>query len=422
MNELAHRLRTAVDTPALDEAELRQRVRRMRARRRVASVTTAVVAMAAAVVVATGIVSGLASDRTVEFADRPGQDRAADAAGSPTWRTLSEAPLTPRWGSVGAWTGTEYLVWGGYANGGSPDEEVADDGAAYDPATRRWRLLPRGPLPGMREAAAAWSGEELWIVGGAGGPNGYQDVLEAAAYDAGRDRWRRLPDPPVRALTAAWSPTAQAVVIGGPGGRGDGLELWTLSRNDTTWRMLPKLPDDAQPAGDDPFVSVVSAGRHVFVVSTRGILVFDLMAPTGWRGVGATVDLDARHYLTATAVDNGLLALVDDQVWQYRWRDSPEDGSWTAVPSPPVTVNANTRVTSISGGAQAVLYNTAAQAGAVLQTDRLSWQTLPPIPLRPRMDAVVIAHAPSDQSTNVFIWGGSTARNLPYVDGALLTN
>ena len=78
-------------------------------------------------------------------------DGAAYNPATDTWRTIAEGPV-PAGGAPtqvipeGVWTGSELVVWGGWA---SP---IA---AAYDPVTDRWRDLPPGPLADRQ--GQAWS-------------------------------------------------------------------------------------------------------------------------------------------------------------------------------------------------------------------------------------------------------------------------
>ena len=79
-----------------------------------------------------------------------------------TWRTIADGPV-PADGAPtqlipqGAWTGSEFVVWGGW---GDP---IA---AAYDPTTDRWRDLPPGPLePRAGQAVVAWA-DRVAVVGG----------------------------------------------------------------------------------------------------------------------------------------------------------------------------------------------------------------------------------------------------------------
>jgi hypothetical protein len=50
------------------------------------------------------------------------------------------------------------LVWGGH--GRVPDQGLQPlrDGAAYDPASARWRVLAAAPIGARLDHAAAWTG------------------------------------------------------------------------------------------------------------------------------------------------------------------------------------------------------------------------------------------------------------------------
>ncbi len=160
----------------------------------------------------------------VRFADAPEPETAREPAGlaEDIWSPLPPAPLSARWGSYSAWTGSQFVVWGGYAGGGTSEESTADDGAAYDPVAQRWRRLARAPLQGMYGGTGVWTGRELWLLGGNGDPNGRQTLSAAAAYEPAEDRWRRLPDVPLRVSAAAWSrQTGQAIIAGPDPATGD---------------------------------------------------------------------------------------------------------------------------------------------------------------------------------------------------------
>ena len=115
---------------------------------------------------------------------------AATRAGTPTpptagsWLRLPSAPIAPSGGVVSVWTGRQMLIFG-RAN---PDPALpwsADVAAAYNPATRTWRLLTPFPGPkGNYEGRywAAWTGKEMLVVG----PSDRQ------AFNPVTNRWRRL--------------------------------------------------------------------------------------------------------------------------------------------------------------------------------------------------------------------------------------
>lgn len=109
------------------------------------------------------------------FAD----DGAAYDPEADRWRTLPPAPLSARTAMAAVWTGREMLTWGGIGPPGVGDNgpldrilarrtllTPVDDGAAYDPAANRWRLLEPVPLLGRGFPIAAWDGEGMLLWGG----------------------------------------------------------------------------------------------------------------------------------------------------------------------------------------------------------------------------------------------------------------
>ena len=113
------------------------------------------------------------------------------------WRRIASVPLPGRAGHLAVWTGEEMVVWGGYLTA-SKRERYDGNGAAYDPATDVWRMLPRAPLPAGYSAMGAWTGEEVIVMASPMGikASDYPKFAEAAAYDPATDSWRELPRPP----------------------------------------------------------------------------------------------------------------------------------------------------------------------------------------------------------------------------------
>lgn len=123
------------------------------------------------------------------------------------WEVLPASPLSARYGSLAAWTGEEFLVVGGSVRTGAATEEYSPQGAAYNPATERWRPLPDAPFQLTDKSIAVWTGTELLVVGGAvpTGPGTAEWTSQAAAYAPQRNLWRRLPPAPLRPRWNAFS-------------------------------------------------------------------------------------------------------------------------------------------------------------------------------------------------------------------------
>jgi hypothetical protein len=204
---------------------------------------------------------------------------------------MASSPLAPRLSPASAWTGSEFVVWGGDArtDGRGP---ALTDGAAYDPNSDTWRSLPPAPVK-VRSPRSAWTGSELLIWSSAeNGPG--------IAYEPSSDTWRTIAAPPV-ALSEIDEPlwTGSFVVAFAPQGGGqpvgieydpredawrqlapsalwvvdatwvrDRVVAWGYDRRAATydpatnvWRDLPRVPAGECEGGPD---GLVTAGRAAF--------------------------------------------------------------------------------------------------------------------------------------------------------------
>ncbi|MGH2659408.1 MAG: hypothetical protein ACRDHS_07025 [Actinomycetota bacterium] len=119
------------------------------------------------------------------------------------WRTVSDAPIEPRFGVVTVWTGSRILVWGG-----GERSDPATDGALYDPATDGWTLMAPAPL-GLNQASGLWTGSEVIVFGSLLDNRNHAetDTSVGAAYDPATDTWRSLPPSELspQAASAVWA-------------------------------------------------------------------------------------------------------------------------------------------------------------------------------------------------------------------------
>jgi N-acetylneuraminic acid mutarotase len=187
-----------------------------------------------------------------------------------SWSELARSPLCGRFAAATAWTGAEFLVWGGQNCAGElcPADRAPRmaDGAAYDPERNRWRRLADSPLEGRDSAASVWTGRELIVWGGSGrtGP-----LADGAAYDPARDRWRPLAASPLSARSGAavaWTGSELVVwggigAVGGPG-EADGARY---DPEADTWAPLPAVAASAHAAP-----AAAWTGREVLVWASAG--------------------------------------------------------------------------------------------------------------------------------------------------------
>lgn len=129
-----------------------------------------------------------------------------------TWSELPASPLAGRSDPVFAWTGRELLIWGGW-DGGFRDPPYFDDGAAFDPLSGTWRMLPPAPIE-ARIAFSVWTGEELIVWGSRERAARRRD---GAAYDPISNAWRTIADGPVDITdgSAVW--TGEEMIVFGAG-------------------------------------------------------------------------------------------------------------------------------------------------------------------------------------------------------------
>lgn len=210
-------------------------------------------------------------------------DGAAYDPASGTWRRIAPSPLPPPSptslgaGQAAVWTGREMLVWGRVADTGSDPA-----GAAYDPSTDSWRELP--PLPGIGNVAPTlvWTGTEVIRFprpssanrdGDADSPpTGAAVTHEGDALDPEGGSWRALPSSGLSALAlavAAWT-GEELLVVGAPPPPGTDLPTGTRPSAryrpaDGAWHPMAPLPVSG------PFTAQVIGwtGTELLVVGTR---------------------------------------------------------------------------------------------------------------------------------------------------------
>jgi hypothetical protein len=109
------------------------------------------------------------------------------------WRALPASPLGPRDGSVVAWAGDRLVVWGGSTvlPDDAPEDaetELKNDGAAYVPATDRWIPVPAAPIAARTGADSVWTGTRFVVTGGYHEGDD-DDRLDGAAFDPVSGDW-----------------------------------------------------------------------------------------------------------------------------------------------------------------------------------------------------------------------------------------
>jgi hypothetical protein len=283
-----------------------------------------------------------------------------------TWRAMRLPPIDGRSEHAMVWTGKEAVVWGGVSS--SPDKTVFDgtlprDGAAYDPASDRWRTIPNAPIPGRNLPMIAWTGREVLVFGGTIGDRSRLDgaawdpasntwrmiakspltgvepvgawlndrlyvvtSTTAAAYDPAADRWTELPAAPIR---AGWRTAAAAAgrlfVIAFGDGASQPVDWGLLDPATGSWHH-GTAPIDPLQAG----VEFVGAGDRVAVPVTGQ--TFDPIAErwetlTGCQNVGLGLAWTGRYVVGVTGAWDSLGGGGCHQIPPSPPREPPFDNS-----------------------------------------------------------------------------------------------
>ena len=378
-----------------------------------------------------------APGRSSETTARAG--RAAGPERPRGWRTIAGSPLSGRHSHSAVWTGREMIVWGGAWRAGNAAIYL-DDGAAYDPATNRWRRLPPSPLASRADHVAAWTGREMLVWGGNPGTEtayGANEFVDGAAYDPARNRWRPMADFPLGpryGARAVW--TGKLLVVWGgaraedgedPPRRSDGAAYDPATNR---WTVLPPSPLPGR-------VGALAAPTARGVLFSWGIAQGRKAAPES-----AFYDPSTRRWSAATpapptdtgwcldlsgcvGVDAGDRVLFAGEGLTY----APATGQWAGLPPNPFADPLRDGKAVVWTGQRALLWGggtyegesdsypskVTGEPGAAYDPLSRRWEPLLPGPLAPRARGRAVW-----TGEEMLAWGGESAQDkrVQYADGA----
>lgn len=129
---------------------------------------------------------------------------------------------SPRQDATVVWTGTEFIVWGGF------DYAGRNNGARYNPATGVWTRMSQVNAPAPRYGhKVVWTGTEMVVVGGLSGQNApaspapsqvfVPGAVGGGRYNPSTDTWTPLAAlPRIYEHIAVWTGT-EILILGGWG-------------------------------------------------------------------------------------------------------------------------------------------------------------------------------------------------------------
>ena len=142
---------------------------------------------------------------------------------SDTWESLPVTPATPspRSFHTTVWTGSEMIIWGGRAEFGTN----FGDGGRFNPGTNQWEPIPPDDAPSPRHShGAVWTGRQMLVWGGISSSTTTTNTRlfsDGASFSPANGHWTKLkhgrsPDARFN-FTTIWS-GREMLVWGGHGG------------------------------------------------------------------------------------------------------------------------------------------------------------------------------------------------------------
>jgi hypothetical protein len=308
------------------------------------------------------------------------------------------------------------IIWGGLDHG---------DGAAYNPATRRWRALSAAPkgISGVVDYSTAWTGSEAIFIAG----NPVDGPFQGAIYNPAADSWRIVPPGPLgprEGHSSVWTGT-EFWIFGGT--NGDTVaKPYAAGFNPKTgrWRTSAELDRQWGLFGD-----ALWTGHEILILGSRlpcpekgsvcseetpAAVAFD--PATGHVRDLPSVGTRPDRMLAAGWFDGTVVEVQAGETDRTVWRYQPSTGAWSVGPVVRCAASEpwNVRVAELGD-------RFAVPCGprlAIFDPSRDAWTTLNGgSPLSSR-DGVLTAWT----GTDLLLWGGTErkAGNPASSDGVIV--
>ncbi len=274
----------------------------------------------------TGVVQVIAADRV--DSNVPGFPLQPVWIVSPLSRPIDSAsyldpgPLSIRGNHDVLWTGDEMIVWGG---SGGDTIATLTDGAAFDPDTSEWRMLPPFPVDRATVSRAVWADGRMIVVA----PEG------TFALDPGGDEWTAIGN-------GLYPPDAPGMMVW----TGDSVAAWTsegiyvFTPDTGAWEQLP---DSGGGTGDrwDSALRIVDG--TLYAIGSAGYCggrQVARWAGDAWESLPRLV-LDGGEYAdcsspSQTGVAGGRLVAWEDDIHETVAYD-PAGAAWVPVDTVPLS-------------------------------------------------------------------------------------
>ncbi len=305
---------------------------------------------------------------------------------APVWKngTVSGAPAA-RVAQGAVWTGTQFVVWGGFLGSSS----YSGNGAAYDPALDTWSALPTANAPSARRGhSAVWTGTSILIWGGFNGTY----LSTGAEYPTSAASWTTLPalNAPAQrdGHSAVWT-GARMVIFGGRNSGGLLADGGVYDSGSQVWSSLPTSDAPAARFNANGIWTgtqlVIWGGQEETGESGTGatLPIISGTTPGSWTAINTTGALSARQGHSAVWTGQKILYFGGKQGGTFLGDGAafdPINNTWSPLSSVGAP-SARSAHSAIWTGSEMILFGgeTAAgttASGAAYNPSTDTWRTL----------------------------------------------
>lgn len=358
---------------------------------------------------------------------------ASEGPASGEWCVIDEAaapaPRRRPTGGLGAWTGTELVVWGG----ADASDNVFADGARYRPATDSWAAMSATGKPSARAGHVLAAAAGRVIVWG-GGTLGAAYFADGRIYDPVSDAWSPMAAPGLAARDlAAFAASADRVYVwggclGGGQAAGDGAIYDPIGDG---WTALPA--GNAPAARCSPTSAATDLNGNTLFMLTGGVGPWGsnvihgdggslLEGGSGWLNLDLA-PLAPRFDHTLVVAPAG--AIVWGGRTSFDGLEVTGDGARRAIGSAQWIALSGVNAPPPRAGHAAVWTGSKMLVwggcdgthcfadGALYDVSANAWTPLPPAPLEPRAPAAAVW-----TGTELIVWGGCDLQKRCFRNGA----
>jgi N-acetylneuraminic acid mutarotase len=361
-----------------------------------------------------------------------------------SWTPTATAGAPPgRYQHSAIWTGSEMIVWGGYASSWFAGGELSGAGGRYNPSTNSW--VPMTGTTPRANHSAIWTGSLMVVWGGSSfvpcpdcnpNPLSVLPVNTGSRYDPVQDRWTVMstegaPDPENSpfSFNLPWPVTwtgHDMIVLRNNGGPNAG---WRYDPSTNHWTSIASDGSSLAPIG----ASLVWTGK--VAITWGGLVPSDFFRPvylnTGrrydpwtdsWTPTSTSSPASQRSGHSAVWTGNEMIvwggaAVSTSTYLNSGGRYDPATDSWTATSTESAPVP-RAGHTALWGSDVMLVWGGGGSAGAPNSGGRYDPRTDTWSPISqanapgPRLD-----HAAVWTGRRMIVWGGRDATLLP--SGAL---